>query len=281
MFTVNATSHVHISVSREEAVTAVNVLNGFAGAQIALTANSSVWRGAVDSELCCVNEELWDRWRPAAGRVGVPEHAYTDLNDYVDSIAALRPVFVKRDGIPHLLGDRYGSFAEYYGTDEVLAETVEGEQRRIRPEPADIDVHNSCYWYSARISRYYTVENRLCDQQPPEALTVPAAITLGLVAASDRAWEELSKIDWQTLRALRSAACRDGMRAEVNGFKVTKLCETMIAVADEGLRRRGLGEEAFLQPLRERLSHGSNPADKAADLVNKQGIGSIVESYSF
>ncbi len=281
MFTVNATSHVHVSVAREEAVAAVNVLNGFAGAQIALTAHSPVWRGAIDPGFRCVNEDLWDRWRPAAGRVGVPARPYADLEDYVRSIAGLRPVFVKRDGIPLLLGNRYETFEAYYRCDEAIAETVEGEPRRVHPEPADIDVHNSCYWYSTRISRYHTVENRLCDQQPPDTLTVPAALTLGLVSAAASAWRKLSQADWTILRRMRSVACRDGIRARVDGFDVLELCDVMLDAAEEGLRGRGLGEEVFIEPLRERLSQRTNPADRVVELVNNHGIGSIVETCSF
>ncbi|MBD3241557.1 MAG: hypothetical protein GF331_13290 [Chitinivibrionales bacterium] len=281
MFTVNATSHVHVSVAADEAVRAVNVLNGFAGAQIALTANSPVWRGRVEPGFCCVNEHLWDCWRPAAGRVGVPARSFDGLDDYVASIAGLRPVFVKRDGVPLLLGDRYDTFADYFGTDEAVVRTVEGEERTVTPEQGDIGVHNSCYWYSARISRYYTVENRVCDQQPADALIVPAALTLGLVAASEEAWKVLAEISWQTLRELRAAACRDGIEARADGVSATELCGSMLDTAEAGLRRRGKGEEAFLQPLRERLAQKHNPATAVVQSVNANGIGSIVDQHSF
>ncbi len=281
MFTVNATSHVHVSVSADEAVQAVNVLNGFAGPQIALTANSPVWRGAIEPGYCCVNEHLWDRWRPTAGRVGVPSRSYADLQDYVGSVAGLKPVFVKRDGAPLLLGERYASFAEYFGTEKATVRTVDGEERTVTPERGDIDVHNSCYWYSARISRYYTVENRVCDQQPADTLMAPAALTLGLVTASDSAWHTLESTDWQTLRRLREAACRDGVKAHADGVAVTELCAAMLDAAESGLRQRGKGEESFLQPLRDRLHHKTNPADAIVRSVEKGGIESIIEKHSF
>ena len=56
LFTVNAGSHVHVSIGPENAVRAVNVLNGFAGAQIALTAHSPIWQGRRDTRYLCVNE---------------------------------------------------------------------------------------------------------------------------------------------------------------------------------------------------------------------------------
>ncbi len=103
LFTVNTASHVHISLPENEAIAAVNVLNGFAPAQIALTAHSTVWRGAVDPQYKCVAEKMWDWWKPAVGRVGVPLEAFSDTTNYVSTIAQLKPVYVKREGKPVIL----------------------------------------------------------------------------------------------------------------------------------------------------------------------------------
>ncbi|MCP4645013.1 MAG: hypothetical protein GY851_31515, partial [bacterium] len=168
LFTVNAASHVHVSLPEEEAIKAVNVLNGFAGAQIALMANSSVWRGRVDEDHRCVAERFWDWWRPAQGRIGVPETPFAGVSHYVQSVAQLKPVYVKRDGKPVILRD-YDSFAEYYADPSPEGRDLSGACVPLVPSPKDIETHNSCYWYNARISRYYTVENRVCDQQPPDA----------------------------------------------------------------------------------------------------------------
>ncbi|MFW6065665.1 MAG: glutamate-cysteine ligase family protein, partial [Planctomycetota bacterium] len=113
LFTVNAASHVHLSVAKAEAVRAVNVLNGFSGAQLALTAHSSVWKGRVDPKYKCVAEMLWEWWMPETERVGVPEKRFEDLGDYVETVSGFRPVFVKREGRPVVLSE-YDSFAEYF-----------------------------------------------------------------------------------------------------------------------------------------------------------------------
>ena len=78
LFTINAASHVHVSVASDEAIPAVNILNGFAGAQIALTANSNIWKGQVDPVYKCVNEKLWDWWMPDSTRVGMPSGPFED-----------------------------------------------------------------------------------------------------------------------------------------------------------------------------------------------------------
>lgn len=277
LFTVNAGSHVHLSTGREDAVRAVNVLNGFAGAQIALTAHSNIWQGRLDSRYKCVNEKLWDWWKPAEGRCGVPSRPFRDLEDYVRSIERLGPIYVKRNGKPILLPE-YDAFCEYFGCERAVGETLEGEQIEIVPALDDIGVHNSCYWYTARISRFYTVENRAVDQQPPEDLPCAAALSLGLVSAAEEAWEELSAYRWDALRRAREAACRDGLAACTDGIRLGELAGRMVELAETGLRRRRRGEEGFLEPLARRLKEAWCPADEAAAVFAKAGIRGLVET---
>ena len=277
LFTVNAASHVHVSVSRDEAVNAVNVLNGFAGAQIALTAHSNVWRGQLDPEHKCVNEVFWDWWMPDSGRVGVPEVPFRDLRHYVHTIAGLKPVYVKRDGRPIVLPE-HGSFADYFTADAPVGQDVEGGEVRLIPETADFDLHSTCYWYNARISRYYTVENRVNDQQPPEALVGIAALTLGLVSAQHESKEELGLYRWQDLRSARESACRNALKGTVDGLGLSTLSERMVEIAEMGLQRRGLGEEVYLEPFRTRLRAQRCPADEASELFKSGGIGALLSA---
>jgi len=275
LFTVNAASHVHISVSMEESVRAVNVLTGFSGAQIALTADSSVWKGHVDPDHRCVAEKFWDWWIPEGGRVGVPERPLEDLADYAEVLSTFRPIFVKRDGVPYLIKG-YRTFGESLAARPMLVERLDGTKAELVPQPSDIDTHFTCYWWNARITRYYTVENRANDQQPPDALLCIAALTLGLVSALDEAAETLKAHDWGLLRGSREAACADGLKGSVDGLTLRDLAGEMLDLARLGLRRRGLGEEEFLCPLEKRLAEGSCPADEADALFLSGGATSLV-----
>ncbi len=275
LFTINAASHVHVSVSKEEAIPAVNVLNGFAGAQIALTAHSNIWKGRIDPQYKCVAEKFWNWWMPDAKRVGIPEKPFEDLEDYVRTIARFRPVYVKRVGKPIVL-TRYRTFEEYYQSGRAVGLDPDGREISLVPQKTDIDVHSTCYWYNARLSRYYTVENRVNDQQPPDDLICIAALTLGLVSALPEAKEELARYDWEKLRAAREAACRDALKGRVDGIHLANLAERMLTLARLGLRRRGLGEECFLKPLEERLRKQTCPADNAARLFERGGIDALM-----
>ena len=277
LFTVNAATHVHVSTSREDAIAAVNVLNGFSPAQIALTAHSSVWKNSVDPQHKCVAETLWDMWMPESDRIGVPEKPFRDLRDYVETVARFSPVYVKRNGIPLVLKD-YKTFAEYYAQPEAVAYDPDGNQLSVVPESADIDLHSTCYWFNARLSRYYTVENRTNDQQPPDDLLCASALTLGLVSALDECREALSAYNWEDLRAARISACRSGLLSTVGRRPLVNLAAKMLALARLGLIRRGIGEEQYLGPLDRRLREKTCPADAVAWLFQRGGISSLIEA---
>ncbi|MEM7712169.1 MAG: glutamate-cysteine ligase family protein [Cyanobacteria bacterium P01_A01_bin.68] len=278
LFTVNSGSHVHLSVSSaEEAVGITNVFNGFAGAQIALMGNSSVWKGKVDSEFQCVAEKFWDWWMLDEARVGLPNKCFTDIEDYGNAIAKLRPFYVVRNEIPILIND-YATFANYYDCSPAKGKYLSGEEVDIYPEEKDIKLHNSFYWFTARISRYFTVENRLCDQQVPGNLACPAALSLGLLKALPEAQEELKQFQWSTLKLMREAAMRDGLDAKVKGIELADMAKKMLDLAILGLERRGLGEEVYLEPLQQRLISKQNPAVKASEIFNQGGIRALIKA---
>lgn len=280
LFTINAACHAHISVSLEEAIDAVNVLNGFAGAQIALTANSNIWQGQLDTNYKCVAEKFWDWWMPDSNRVGLPPNPFKDIKDYVRTVANFKPVYVVRNGKPIIL-KKYRTFDEFYRAARAVGIDTDGKEVSFIPEKADIDLHNACYWYNARISRYYTVENRVNDQQPPDDLICISALTLGLVSALTEAKKEIATYDWQTLRVMREVACKHGLLGGDGGIRLTRLALRMLFIARQGLLRRGLGEESFLAPLEKRLCQFSCPADRAANLFRRGGVQALVDTWKF
>jgi glutamate--cysteine ligase len=275
LFTVNAASHLHVSIDIEETVSALNVLNGFVGAQIALTANSNIWKGRLDPHYKCVAEKFWDWWLPDSNRVAMPLRPFRDLRDYVRTITSFKPVFVKRQGKPIVL-DRYQTFGEYYLAENAVGKDIEGNIENIVPETSDIDIHNSCYWYNSRISQYYTIENRANDQQPPGDLICIAALTLGLISALGEAGEELASFEWNDLRQARETACTSGLCGQFGDFELSRLAGRMLEVAKLGLFRRGLGEEKFLQPLFERIKERTCPADRAERIFTSGGIKALI-----
>jgi hypothetical protein len=51
-------------------------------------------------------------------------------------------------------------------------------------------------------------------------------------------------------------------------------------VAASGLEARGYGEEALLEPLRDRVAARSGPADRARTLMARGGVPRLVKALS-
>jgi len=226
-----------------------------------------------------VAEKFWDWWMPDTGRVGIPASPFDDMEHYVGTITALKPVYVKRDGQPILLS-QHDTFGDYYRARAPVGVALDGDEVPLAPEPADIDLHSTCYWYNARLSHYYTVENRVNDQQPPDDLLCVAALTLGLASALPAAVRELGRYDWADLRATRETACRVGLDGHGTPTPLLDLAGQVVGLAKRGLRARGLGEEPFLDPLVKRLQDRRCPADEAAALFEQDGIEGLVAARS-
>jgi gamma-glutamylcysteine synthetase len=215
---------------------------------------------------------------PDTNRVGIPPRPFGDVEDYIHTVCGLRPVYVLRHGRPIIL-KKYRTFEEYLRTGRAIGLDVQGREVSFVPERSDIELHNSCYWCNARISRYYTVENRVNDQQPPEDLLSISALTLGLVSALDEALEEVSRNDWRALRVMREIACRHGLETGAGDVRLVRLASRILSVARKGLILRGLGEEKFLEPLEKRLCDFFCPADQAAHLFKAGGIKALLETW--
>jgi len=278
LFALSAAHQVHIDVDQDESIDAVNVLNGFAGAQIALTANSNIWRNTVAEQAQCLGELFWDWWLgDQRNRAGVPERRFSSLDDYADCIGNFSPVFVRRGDEVIGLPD-YKTFKEYYKSNgSGKGENTSGEKVDLTPQPDDISLHNTFFWHDARISRYFTIENRLNDQQPYEEMIVIPALTLGLIDNLKEASEYLQQFKWLVLREMRDNAIHHGLTASVNDIAVTDQCKNMLDIANRGLTKRGLGEEEYLNILYDRLDKNQNPATKAAELFTQRGLDAYIQ----
>ncbi|MGA1871351.1 MAG: glutamate-cysteine ligase family protein [bacterium] len=293
LFTVSASNQVHIDVQVEEAVDAINVFNAFAGPQLALTANSNIWKGYIHPRYKCLGEIFWDWWLKGThkARYGVPEKKFSSLEEYFLSILKFSPVFVKREDKP--VGLPYcPSFLDFYSCTDDALQCASGCMRRRRcglladqtevkvtKKIHDLDQHFTFFWHNARLSRYYTLENRINDQQPPEEMMTIPALTLGIMENLEDAVRLMNEYPWEVWRKLRIQAACDGLDAQLEKIRVHDLSTHIVKIAEKGLRKRALGEEIFLAPLYTRLENRQCPADIAAYVFSTQGYEMFVERY--
>jgi len=279
LFTTTAASHAHVDIRAEEVETALVVFNGLVPAQIALNANSAVWDNKVDTHYKCVHESFWDRWLPDEDRVGMPAKKPTSLEGYVQHLMSLRSVYVERDGEPVMLPSCQ-SFAEFCESERATGRKADGESVEVEPREEDLELHLTFCWHNARLSRYWTLENRVNCQQPPDSLLAVGALTLGLAERLPEARELVDRYDWEDLRAARVDAMHRGLCAQVGEQPLSALCKAMLEIASDGLRTRGEKEQSYLGPLWRRLTRGQCPGDTAAHRFRRYGMEGLLERFA-
>ncbi|MBB5867854.1 gamma-glutamylcysteine synthetase [Allocatelliglobosispora scoriae] len=278
VFAISASNQCHIDVYRDEAISAVNLANGLAPIFSAITANAPVWRGGVDPDWVDIREFFWDRgWSNRIDQIGIPDR-FTGFDDYVERICAFRPLMVKRDGqYIQITGCR--TFADYLarGGDNT-GMTVMGEAVPLSCAPEDIQFHGGFAWWQARLAAPYgTIEFRPCSQQPPDATLAVAALGLGVMESLHDAhalYDRFTVTDW---RRLRFDVLRHGLKASLRDLPVTALAQQLLDIARAGLISRGLGEEAFLDVLQERVSAGVTVADPVAAAFDPDDLTAFLD----
>jgi glutamate--cysteine ligase len=262
-WTVTASDQIHVDVGRPEVVGVANVMNALSGAIVALTANSGVLGGRVGAH-ASGREALSARVSGEPFRNGAVPRAFAEAADYVRWTAGFRAL---------VLPDGAGGFREPgMPYRELLGRT--GEE----PDLEEWLFHEHYVWPSARPrARLGTLEIRPACQQPGASFAA-AALSLGLVEAAADAADYLvdaapGHVGWRRLLGFRRDAVRRGIHADepVPGF-----LSTVVTLADAGLAARGLGEEPFLDPIRERLDRWRGPADDARDRFRRDGGPGLV-----
>lgn len=272
VFAISASNQCHIDVYNEEAIMAVNVLNGLAPLISALTSNSPIWRGESDSEWIDVREIFWDKsWSNRIEQVGIPD-AFTDFADYVDRLCLFRPLMVKRNNEYIKILDR-STFKDFIRNKESVGQTVDGKHVRLLSLPEDIGMQSGFAWWQARLApEYGTLEIRPGSQQPENATLCVAALALGLVENLQSAHQLYSKHALTDWRKLRFDVLRHGFRATIKENSVLPLINTALQIAKVGLQKRNLGEEIYLSVLEQRAQDISSVAEKVKAIFDKNDL---------
>jgi gamma-glutamylcysteine synthetase len=283
LFTVTAATHCHIDVQLSEAIRALNVLNALAGAQIALTANSPIWNGRIDPDWKAAREIFYDRtydpgeWPP--GRpCGIPP-AFDDMDAYVGAVLDAWVPLAERNGRALAITSPALTAREFMQAPAVRATTIAGDVVEIIPEPADILAFAHCLEYDARLSPAHgTVESRISCAQPPGAAVEVAAFALGLVENLAEAEALIEGLPLAHQRRLRIAGARHGLSSVDRDPEMARVVDAALRIAQQGLRRRGLGEQRLLAALWERLAARTTYADDAISLFQAHGVQGLLEA---
>ena len=250
----------------------------------ALFANSPFFEGKVNGH------KSWRSriWRDLdSSRTGMLPFVFEDgmgFERYVEYALDVPMYFVYRDGqYIDALGQSFRDFLK----GELPA--LPGEM----PTLSDWADHLTTLFPEARVKQY--IEMRGADGGPWRRLCALPAFWVGLMydqGTLDAAWDLVKDWDGETRDALRVAASRDGLQAQVGGIGMLDLARNVVTLAEGGLKARakpGAGglvpdETHFLSALKDSLDSGKVPADELLEQYHGDWGGDlsrIYDAYSY
>ena len=245
----------------------------------ALFANSPFFEGAPNGH------KSWRSriWRDLdADRTGMLPFVFDDgfgFDAWVDYALDVPMYFVYRDGVYiDALGMSFRDFLD--GRLPALPGEV--------PTLSDWADHLTTIFPEARVKKY--IEMRGADGGPWRRLCALPALWVGLMydqGALDAAWDLAKGWDAETREALRVAASRDGLAAQVGGINMHDLAREVVALAEAGLKaraRQGAGgmlpdETHFLNALKDSIETGQTPADELLARYHGDWQGDLTRIY--
>jgi len=157
-----------------------------------------------------------------------------------------------------------------------------------KPTLSDWADHLTTIFPEARIKQY--MEMRGADGGPWRRLCALPAFWVGVMydqGSLDAAWDLVKDWDTETREALRVAAAKDGLQAQVGTINMLDLARQVVALADAGLKARakpGVGglvpdESHFLSALQDSLESGKVPADELLEHYHGDWNGDLSKIY--
>jgi len=179
--------------------------------------------------------------------------------------------FVKRgDTYIDVAGQSFGDFIDG------KLEARPGERASIK----DWADHVTTIFPEVRLKSY--LEMRGADSGPADMLVALPALWTGLLyddAALAAAWDLCKGWSAEDHVASRGEAARHGLKGKVAGRSMRDVAVDVVAIAREGLQRRGLGEEVFLAPLEAIADSGVTLAERWLEKFDGPWGGSVQPVY--
>lgn len=242
MMTRTCTVQVNLDFSSEEDMARkMRVSLALQPLATALFANSPFYEGKLNG-LLSNRAQVWTDTDNA--RSGMPVCCSDDhfgFEQYVDWVLDVPMYFIMRDGeIRDVAGASFRSWLEGKAQPALAGFT---------PTMGDFEDHLTTVFPDVRLKQF--LEMRGADAGSPAMMLAQSALWVGLLydpATLVAAEALVREQDWSVYRALRAEVPHKAMGADFPGG-LRALAKRVIALAEQGLRARGLGEEVCLTPL--------------------------------
>jgi len=205
-----------------------------------------------------------------AARTGIPACVFEPgfgFERYAEFVLDVPMYFVMREGRLHdATGATFRDFLA--GRHPKLA--------GVAPTIGDFADHVTTVFTDVRLKRY--LEMRGSDAGDARMLLAEPALWVGLLYddAAQKAAAALVR-DWRVeeVAALRAEVPRLALAARFRGRPLQAIAREVVAIAREGLRARGLGEESYLDPLAEIAETGITQAERWLQRVEREWGGDV------
>ena len=175
---------------------------------------------------------------------------------------------------------------DYFARDYVTGEIYcNGEYRKIDVKPCINDIKYLRPFKFINLTFRGTVEFRSICTQPIKDSMCVAAFHLGLKDKLDELTCILDNDDviyhnGYTASELRKLLIQDEVPSFIDKNDLCRLSQSIVDLASEGLKERGIGEEVFLNPLYERIKKHTNPGKEILHSLHKGvKIEKIIKEY--
>ena len=274
-------SQVQLDVRFDKLIETIDTFSLLEPIKSLLFANS--WMEDEPDNLC-VRDMFWENSTHGINphNIGVYEKIPDDINELLEYIYRTSIFCTERDG--HYLHFHPIPVTEYFSQKEVLGEYYEnGTYHPYIFKPEDTDLSFLRTYKFEDLTFRGTIEYRSgCCQPFADALSI-AAFHIGLSEKLDEVNELLNNDVILYHHGYTSGELRKIMNNRVipdfiDKKALIKLSVKVLDLAREGLKKRGFGEEAFLENIFDRAEKLLSPARK---IVNGLENGKTIEDFVY
>lgn len=276
-------SQIQMDVEEENLAETLNTFTKLEPFKALILANSP-W--GEEQEYLCSRDILWRNSLHGLNRHNVDMYGleFESTSEIMRYIQSMSLYCVERNG-------KYVNFhpvtmTEYFASEEIQGEYFDGESYqpiRVRPEISDLQYLRSFKFEDLTFRG--TVEFRSVCEQPVKEIMTSAALHAGLMENLHSLTELLAEdhiIYHKGYNApeLRRMFVRRDLPDVFNWKKVSDFTVKILEIGKEGLHKRGLGEEKFIEPLYRRAENLLSPAREMTEgLRAGRSMEDYIEEY--
>lgn len=276
-------SQIQLDVEEEQVVPMLNTFTKLEPFKALILANS-LW--GENAEILCSRDNFWRNSLHGLNRHNVDMYnvEFDTTDEIVRYIKSMSLYCVEREG-------KYINFppmvlSKYFSSDRVKGEYFDGNGYReitFHPELSDLQYLRSFKFEDLTFRG--TVEFRSVCEQPVSEIMASGAFHAGLMENIPELSEILEKDTsiyhngYNASELRRMFNCRKKMDI-FDWKKVSSQLLSILELAEAGLKKRGYGEEHFLQPLYPRAEQLLSPGRQMAEgMENGKSLEDYIEEY--